>query len=56
MPLTPLTALLFEQQYVSEQWQVLGSRLQQRAPAVSKDRDCKAHRGATNLIITTNIH
>lgn len=52
MPLTPVTALLFEQSYVSKQWEVLGSRLINQTPITSKEASCSAHKECAMLGMT----
>ncbi len=41
MPLTPVTAVLFDQTYVQRQWPVLGSRLLSQTSILQPE--CAAH-------------
>lgn len=45
MPLTPATALLFDQDYVRNQWPVLGSRLVSKPVVKNSLPECSAHPG-----------
>lgn len=48
MPLTPVTALLFDQTYVKEQWPILGSRLEFKKHVPNFKQECDAHPGNWN--------
>lgn len=50
MPLTPLTATLFDNTYVQRQWPVLGSRLQSNSPVSAPE--CAAHPVCVSLGLT----
>ena len=49
MPLTPVTAVLFDPAYVQRQWPVLGSRLPPPPPPSSAPPDCAARPGQHSL-------
>lgn len=46
MPLTPVTSVLLDQEYVKQEWPVLGSRLMiEKKEVPDKYRKCSANKG-----------